>query len=106
MSSRFGDGRTFRRPTPDKINDRRSSRRLPIERDVRYTVIVGKRKVAQVGLGKTLNISSAGVLCTTECALREGVSVELAVNWPALLKNSLPLKLVIIGHVVRPEETQ
>src|SRR5438132_10617161 len=106
MSSRIDDRHASRRLVSNQIDDRRASRRLPIERDVRYTVIVGKRKVGQVGWGKTLNISSAGVLFTTESALQEGVRVELAVSWPALINDSLPLKLVILGHVVRTEETQ
>ena len=43
-------------------DDRRGSNRLPIERDVRYKVLGGKKTVKQVGLGKTLNMSSGGVL--------------------------------------------
>ena len=87
-------------------DDRRSSNRLPIERDVRYKVLGGKKTVKQVGLGKTLNMSSGGVLFTTETPLPEGERVELAVSWPAQLNDTLPLKLVAMGRLVRAEGSQ
>ena len=87
-------------------DDRRASNRLPIEREVRYKVLGGKKTVKQVGTGKTLNMSSGGVLFTTESALPEGERVELAVSWPAQLNDALPLKLVALGRLVRTEENQ
>ena len=80
--------------------DRRDSIRMPIERDVRYTVL-GIR--AWAGLGKTVNISSGGVLFTTQSPLREGAEVELAISWPALLNNRIPIKLVVSGHLIRSD---
>jgi len=90
----------------EATDDRRASNRLPIERDVRYKVLGGKKSVKQVGTGKTLNMSSGGVLFTTESPLPEGERVELAVSWPAQLNDVLPLKLVALGRLVRSEETQ
>src|SRR5207253_3682995 len=87
-------------------DDRRSSNRMPIERDVKYKVLGGKKTVKQVGSGKTVNMSSGGVLFTTESALPEGERVELAVSWPAQLNDTLPLKLVAMGRLVRADETQ
>ena len=78
--------------------DRRDSIRMPIERDVRYTVL-GIR--AWAGLGKTVNISSGGVLFTTESRLRAGAEIELAISWPALLNNRIPIKLVVTGRLTR-----
>jgi hypothetical protein len=49
-------------------------------------------------------MSSARVLFTTESTLEEGQLVELAVSWPALLNDVLPLKLVAHGRLVRIEE--
>jgi hypothetical protein len=88
----------------ESSDDRRASNRLPIERDVRYKVLDGKKRVKQAGSGKTINMSSAGVLFTTESTLEEGKLVELAVSWPALLYDALPLKLVADGRLVRIEE--
>src|SRR5260370_33480068 len=81
-------------PVAESSDDRRASSRLPIERDVRYKVLGGKKSLKQAGSGKTLNMSSAGVLFTTESTLEEGQLVELAVSWPAPLKDVRPLKLV------------
>jgi hypothetical protein len=55
------------------------------------------------GTGKTLNIGSSGVLFTTEEKLPLGQSVELSVNWPAMLDGTCPLKFVAVGRVVRSE---
>jgi hypothetical protein len=84
--------------------DRRVTHRLPIEREVRYKVIGGKQPVRPAGSGKTLNMSSGGVLFTTESDLPEGARVEIAVSWPAQLNGATPLKLVATGVLVRSEE--
>jgi hypothetical protein len=89
-----------------EVADRRISDRLPIERDVRYKVLGSKRSVTQVGLGRTLNMSSHGVLFTTESGLPEGARLELAVSWPAQLHNKIPLKLVAMGVLVRVDGKQ
>ncbi len=81
--------------------DRRSSVRFPIEQDVRYKVFT--RNTIEVGLGKTVNMSSNGVLFTTERALTLGERLEVAVNWPAQLDHKCALKLVTTGRVVRSE---
>jgi hypothetical protein len=46
------------------------------------------------------------VLFTTESPLEQGERVELAVSWPALLDDVLPLKLVAQGRLVRIGENQ
>jgi hypothetical protein len=88
------------------ITDRRVSHRLPIEREVRYTVIGSKKNARRTGSGRTLNMSSRGVLFTTESSLPEAACVELAVSWPAELDDAIPLKLVATGILVRAEEKQ
>src|SRR5262249_1825210 len=90
----------------EATDERRASNRLPIKRDVRYKVLGEKKSVKHVGLGKTLNMSSGGGLFTTESPLPEGERVELAVSWPVQLNDTLPLKLVAMGRLVRSEETQ
>src|SRR5690242_7866913 len=90
----------------DITDERRASNRLPIESDVRYRVLGKDRSSTQVGMGKTINISGSGVLFTTESALPEGERVELSISWPAQLNNTVPLKLVAMGRLVRTDETQ
>ena len=82
--------------------DRRHSDRFPIEREVRYRVL-SKRSGEETGDGKTVNISSSGVLFTSERFRRTGERVELAISWPVRLDNKHPLKLVVRGEVVRFE---
>src|ERR1700687_53780 len=84
--------------------DRRKSTRWPIEREVRYKVVGGQR--GSNGAGKTINMSSGGVLFTIEYALSEKQGIELAVNWPAKLNGAIRLQLVALGRGVRADETQ
>ena len=83
--------------------DRRQSDRFPIEREVRYRVL-NKRGGEEAGEGKTLNISSCGVLFTSDHLLLPGRRMELAISWPAQLNNKVALKLVARGRVVRFEQ--
>jgi hypothetical protein len=83
-------------------NDRRGSDRFPIEREVRYKVL-SKRSADEAGSGKTVNMSSSGVLFTSEHFLLPGKRVEVSISWPAQLNNTTNLKLVARGRVVRCE---
>lgn len=86
--------------TARDANDRRTADRFPIEREVRYKVL-SKRSNEEAGLGKTINMSSSGVLFTSEHFLLPGKRVEVAISWPAQLNNKTALKLVARGRVVR-----
>ena len=84
-------------------SDRRASDRFPIERDVRYKVL-SKKTADEIGVGKTVNMSSSGVLFATDQFLVPGRRLELAISWPAQLNSKVALKLVARGRVVRCEE--
>ena len=84
-------------------NDRRGSDRFPIERDVRYT-IMNRRGDDEAGEGRTINMSSSGVLISSGQMLLPGRRVEVAISWPAQLNNKVALKLVARGRVVRFEQ--
>ena len=62
-----------------------------------------RRGGEETGVGKTVNISSSGVLFTSEQPLLPGRRLELSVSWPAQLDNKCPLKLVARGKIVRSE---
>ena len=83
--------------------DRRHSVRFPIEREVRFRIL-SKRNPEGNGDGKTVNISSSGVLFTSEQVLLPGRRLELSISWPAQLNNKCALKLVARGRIVRFEE--
>ena len=84
-------------------SERRTSNRFPIAEDLNYRVFMS-RQCSQVGAGRTINISSSGVLFTTETQLTPGKRLEIAVNWPAQLNNQCPLKLIASGRIVRVED--
>ena len=83
--------------------ERRMKRRFQIEQEVKYKMLYGQR-IAETGTGKTLNISSGGIWFTTENMLTTGMPVEVSMNWPVLLNDSCPMKLMIYGCVVRSNE--
>src|SRR5260370_22149125 len=83
--------------------ERRIKRGLRIDQEVRYKMLYGQRS-AETGVGRTLNISSGGVWFSTENMLTSGMPVELSMNWPVLLNDSCPMKLMIYGCVIRSNE--
>lgn len=90
----------------DPAVERRASRRFAIEQDVLYRILDHRAASPESGTGKTVDISSGGVLFGTEQRLPNGKRVELAVNWPAQLEGGCPLKFMAVGRVVRVEDTQ
>ena len=88
---------------PSNERERRAKRRFVIEQEVRYKMLYGQR-IAETGVGKTMNISSSGVWFTTENMLTSGMPVEISMNWPVLLNETCPMKLMIYGCVVRSNE--
>ena len=83
--------------------ERRVADRFPIARDLQYKVL-NKRSGVESGSGQTINISSNGVLFTTEQYLIPGRRLELSISWPAQLNDACHLKLVARGRIVRCEE--
>ncbi len=85
--------------------ERRAADRFPIEREVRYRILSKRTNgEAEEGIGTTVNISSNGVLFTTDQALLPGKRLELSISWPAELDNRCQLKLVARGRVARLEQ--
>jgi hypothetical protein len=80
--------------------DHRANGRYPISLEVKYKLLRGDR-VIRVGSGRTVNISSGGVLFETDEVLPPTGFVELAIQWPFLLRKVCSLKLVMRGRIVR-----
>ena len=80
--------------------DRRRDRRYLILLDLRWKLIRRKR-VLDTGTGNTLDLSSGGILFESGRHLPEGLNVELAISWPALLHNVAPMQLIVHGRIVR-----
>jgi len=78
-------------------------RRFPVEQEVRYKMLYGQR-IAENGAGKTANMSSSGVWFNAGNPLAAGMPIEISMNWPVLLNDTCPMKLMIYGCVVRSNE--
>jgi len=79
--------------------ERRIAARFPIERDIRYKLLLDRDGAE--GAGKSINISSGGILFTTDRPLRPGTGIEVAISWPVLMDAEISLELVARGQVVR-----
>ena len=85
-------------------NNRRDTDRFDIEREVRFKVL-NRKGGDETGVGKTINLSSNGLLITTDRRVVPGKNIEVSISWPAQLNSTIPLKLVARGRVVRSEDT-
>ena len=86
-------------------NERRRSSRFPIEREVRYKTLNQRTEILS-GSGKTLNISSSGVLFTSDHDLPVGTRLEVSISWPAQLNEKCLLNLVARGRITRHHQGQ
>lgn len=80
--------------------DRRQDRRYDIHLELRWKLIRRKR-VVDSGTGRSVDLSSGGILFECDRALPAGHNVELHVCWPVMLHNQAPMQLVITGRIVR-----
>jgi hypothetical protein len=87
-------------PLAEGLADRRASKRFPIVTDVQYKVTRGRRE-PQSGSGKTVNLSSGGVLFDAPEALVPGRRIELSISWPTQLDGKCALNLVARGRITR-----
>jgi hypothetical protein len=53
------------------------------------------------GSGKTINMSSSGLLLVTDRILFPGRKVQVLIDWPVKLDGRVGLRLVVFGAVVR-----
>lgn len=80
--------------------DRRSDRRYALHLELRWKLI-RRRRILETGIGRTLDLSSGGILIETDRTLPVGLNLELSVAWPVMLHNVAPMQLVISGRIVR-----
>jgi ActR/RegA family two-component response regulator len=89
----------------ESAEERRMSARFPCRFAVVYQSLE-EPHVSGEGLSETLNISSKGLLFTTDQKLEPGQLLQVSIDWPARLENQIPLKLVAEGRVVRADNGQ
>ena len=86
-----------------QFDERRSKTRYSIELGVRFFNPRGPSR--SYSIGRTVNISSSGLLVASESAVREGTTLELMIEWPWPLDGGVPLQLVTTGVVVRTSQS-
>ena|SRR5579863_3645395 len=83
--------------------ERRLKVRYPLDLGVRFRLISGKPGFW--GVGRTVNVSSGGVLVFLQHVAQHGISagarIEISIEWPSLLDEKIPLQLVASGQVLR-----
>jgi hypothetical protein len=80
--------------------ERRSKARFPVHLTVKYRTF--SDGPSQVGAGRTVNMSSCGLLIATEEAMvPAGSRLQLTVDWPFRLHGRTPLQLIVFCRVTR-----
>ena len=80
--------------------DRRFGLRFPIDSNLEYRIL-RHGQVLESGAGRTVNISSSGVLFQSDARIAPGATLELSISWPALIYNTAPIQLHVRGKAVR-----
>src|SRR5580704_2589923 len=80
--------------------ERRSHNRYPISLEVEYTLL-NRGHIERFGYGRTVNVSSNGILFEADDALPAGRLIQLAMKWPFLLDGACALKLHVRGTIIR-----
>jgi hypothetical protein len=81
---------------------RRAGVRFPIATDVAFQLI-GRGSSHATGNGRSVNISSSGILVATKAPLPADAPIILQIAWPAKLNNTLALSLHVRGRTVRSD---
>ena len=79
--------------------ERRHHQRFPSNAQTQY-ILTGIR-----GQAVTSDISSGGVFLKTDRVLPVSKQIQVFIDWPALLDQRCPLRLVITGKVLRSDES-
>ncbi|HBY62112.1 MAG TPA: hypothetical protein DEH78_20010 [Solibacterales bacterium] len=83
------------------MNEQRKSRRYELKLPVEL-VKAGSRRVS--GLGETQNVSSGGVLFTSEAPVEIGAPIEYFISLPSGMGRVGDVRLRCLGKVLRREE--
>jgi hypothetical protein len=83
-------------------SERRGNRRYHLELDVRYKVL-RRGGVLFEGTGKTVDISTRGLMFATPALIPVGAQIEITVSWPIRVSGIYPIQLSVMGYVVRSD---
>ena len=83
-------------------DERRSKFRYPLGLSIRFCS--RSRSSVVSGVGRTINLSSGGVLVFSDIALNEvrvSAALEMSIEWPFMLDHRIPLQLFVVGRILR-----
>ena len=83
--------------------ERRRGIRFPMDMEVRYSVVGNRSRPAEIGSGRTIDMSSSGLSFTADTPLSIGQGLEVSIDWPVLLDGGVQLQIVASGVVVRTD---
>jgi len=84
--------------------NRRTANRYDLDLPFDFRLF-GRDQSVQEGRGRTLNMSSHGLLVSPDLRISKGQPIELFVQLPGQLKDAAGARLVILGHVLRSSPT-
>lgn len=87
------------------IKERRNSTRFPIRCELQFKTS-SKRYAIVTGTGRTVNMSSSGLLFESNSGPAVGTLIELAIEWPVALNEECLLRLIAKGRIVRQDNRQ
>lgn len=83
--------------------ERRSKVRYPLNLSVRFRSLSVSPGFS--GVGRTVNLSSSGILVFFEHIaldeIRVGAALQMSIEWPSLLDDRIPLQLFAAGRILR-----
>ncbi len=79
--------------------NRRGAERFSIQRDVRWKL--KSDRIEESATGRTVNISSSGVLFASAIPAPVGKLIEVAISWPVSQDSESELELIARGRIVR-----
>jgi hypothetical protein len=83
--------------------ERRSKLRYPLDLKVCFRCLTESSGFS--GFGRTVNMSSGGVLVFSEHVALRGISagahLQMSIEWPSLLDGRIPLQLFAVGRILR-----
>ena len=85
------------------LADVRHHLRFPLVTDLDYRIVIGGRPI-KMGRGRTVNLSSGGVLFQSTEPLPARKQIELWIAWPVPLNGDVALKLCAQGRIVRVQD--
>jgi hypothetical protein len=84
--------------------NRRAANRYGLDLQFDYRVF-GRDGSVQEGWGRTLNMSSGGLLVAPDQPICKGRTIEITVQLSAQFKDTPGPRLVVLGHVLRSDAT-